>query len=67
MSRKKDEMDQKFYKGDIVAHIEDTNMHWAITPGQTFIVTSSIETDNFMLIYRPLKNWIKAFFNYFFN
>lgn len=53
----------QLYKGDIVANIEDTDMHWAITPGQTFIVISSIKTDNFTLVYRPFKNWIKSFFH----
>jgi hypothetical protein len=58
---------KKFYKGDIVAKLEDTDMHWAIISGQIFIVISQIETDNFTLIYRPFKNWIKAFFQSIIN
>jgi hypothetical protein len=50
---------KRFYKGDVVVRIEDVGMHWAITPGQTFIVVSAIKTDAFMLIYRPWYNWLK--------
>ena len=53
---------KNFYKGDIVAKKEDTDMKWAVTPGQVFIVIEPIEVYGFVLIERPIINHIKHFF-----
>ena len=56
----------KYYRGDIVQKNFDDNldMYWG---AELIGVNYTVTTDSYYLWYRPLKNYFRQLFDWFFN